>query len=419
MKLKQFTFTLVTLCLTIVFGPKAVQAAELAVVVEGVSNARGISFDHEGNLYVAEPGIGGDGNCQPSPSTLFQPICAGNTSSIVKVTPEGEVQRLFEGFQSLAEQPSGNQGAGLADLQFDEEGNAYVLTGFAGYPGNRDSETYDLQNSIELPAQQAIFPPSTPDSLLNTPNLAKLFKVDLQTGEFTEIFDFGKYELQNNPDGGDLVTNPYDLAIKGDTAYVVDGGGNTTYAIKLDGSDVKAIPMPTQVIENPLFPPTPPGVEPFFLPGQTAERAIVQSVPTGVTVGPDGAVYVGEFTGFPYPEGKARIFRIGEDGKPEVFAEGFTHITELTFDHDGNLLVLQFSNIAQWKGDIRDLPGSLIKVAPDGTRTTVIAEGQGLESADGIVVGPDGKVYITKRGVGPGFGQVVRVDAFDEAAEQY
>ena len=176
--------------------------------------------------------------------------------------------------------------------------------------------------------------------------------------------------------------------------------------------------MPTQVIENPLFPPTPPGVEPFFLPGQTAERAIVQSVPTGVTVGPDGAVYVGEFTGFPYPEGKARIFRIGEDGVPEVFAEGFTHITELTFDHDGNLLVLQFSNIAQWKGDIRDLPGSLIKVAPDGTRTTVIAEGQGLESADGIVVGPDGKVYITKRGVGPGFGQVVRVDAFDEAAQQ-
>lgn len=328
------------------------------------------------------------------------------------------MQRLFEGFQSLAEQPSGNQGAGIADLQFDEEGNAYVLTGFAGYPGNRDSETYDLQNSIELPALQAIFPPSTPDSLLNTPNLAKLFKVDLHTGEFTEIFDFGKYELTNNPDGGDLVTNPYDLAIKGDTAYVVDGGGNATYAIKLDGSDVKAIPMPTQVIENPLFPPTPPGVEPFFLPGQTAERAIVQSVPTGVTVGPDGAVYVGEFTGFPYPEGKARIFRIGEDGVPEVFAEGFTHITELTFDHDGNLYVLQFSNVAQWKGDIRDLPGSLIKVAPDGTRTTVIAEGQGLESADGIVVGPDGKIYITKRGVGPGFGQVVRVDAFDEAAQQ-
>lgn len=166
MKLKQFTFTLVTLCLTIVFGPKAVQAAELTVVADGISNARGISFDHEGNLYVAEPGIGGDGNCQPSPSTLFQPICAGNTSSIVKVTPEGEVQRLFEGFQSLAEQPSGNQGAGLADLQFDEEGNAYVLTGFAGYPGNRDSETYDLQNSIELPALQAIFPPSDRKSVV-------------------------------------------------------------------------------------------------------------------------------------------------------------------------------------------------------------------------------------------------------------
>ena len=36
----------------------------------------------------------------------------------------------------------------------------------------------------------------------------------------------------------------------------------------------------------------------------------VQSVPTCVAVGPDGALYVGELTGWPYQVGKARIWRI-------------------------------------------------------------------------------------------------------------
>ena len=110
------------------------------------------------------------------------------------------------------------------------------------------------------------------------------------------------------------------------------------------------------------------------------------------------------------PEGQARIFRIGEDNQPQVFAEGFTHITDLTFDKNGNLLVLQFSDQAQWKGDLQNLPGSLIQLAPDGTRTTLVAAGQGLASADGITIGPDNQIYVTTRGVGPNLGQIVRVE---------
>ncbi|MCC5624240.1 ScyD/ScyE family protein, partial [Nostoc sp. CHAB 5715] len=123
-----------------------------------------------------------------------------------------------------------------------------------------------------------------------------------------------------------------------------------------------------------------------------------------------GALYVGEYTGFPYPENESRIFRIGEDGNPEVFLDGFTHITDLTFDDEGNLLVLQFSDTSQLQGDLRFLPGSLVKVAPDLTRTTLVAAGEGLESSAGIDIGPDGKIYVTKRGVGPDIGSVVRVD---------
>lgn len=148
-------------------------------------------------------------------------------------------------------------------------------------------------------------------------------------------------------------------------------------------------------------------------PGGLPTQALVQSVPTGGTIGPDGALYVGEYLGFPYPAGEARIFRIGEDNQPEVFLEGFSNITDLTFDEDGNLLVLQFSDVPQFAGDLTSLPGSLIQVAPDGTRTTLVAAGQGLESADGVVVGSDGEIYVTNRGVGPNRGSVVRVNVDD------
>ena len=410
MKLKSFALTSLTFCFAAICGTPSVQAATLTKIVDGVSNARGVSFGPDGSLYVAEPGVGGNGNCQPSPSTLFQPICAGNSGSLVKVAPDGTKQRLLNNFESIAEQPSGNQGAGIQDIQFDSQGNAYLLTGFAGYPGNRDLETLNLGSKSSLPPQQlATFPPSTPDKVLNTPLLAQLYQVDLNTGSLNSIFDFAKNEITKNPDKGDVVTNPYDLTVNGDSAYVVDGGGNTAYKIKLDGSESEAIAIPKNTINKSDLPPglqLPPGLLEELPGGKIA----IQSVPTGGAIGPDGALYVGEYTGFPYPEGKSRIFRIGDDLKPEVFLDGFTHITDLTFDEKGDLLVLQFSDTSQLGGDITNLPGSLIKVAPDGTRTTLVAAGQGLDSADGIDVSSDGKIYITNRGVGKGLGEVVRVD---------
>lgn len=427
MKLKSFALTSVTFCFTAICGTSAAQAASLTTVLDGVSNIRGISFGPDGSLYAAEPGIGGNGNCQPSPSAIFQPLCAGNTGSLVKLSPDGTKTRLLNNFVSLAEQPSGNQGAGIQDLQFDSKGNAYLLTGFAGYPGNRDKETLALGSKYPIPETQLkVFPPSTPDKVLNAPELGKLYKVDLNTGSLNSIFDFGKYEIINNPDGQDVVSNPFDMSINGDTAYVVDGGGNAAYKIKLDGSDAQAIAIPKKTLSASLLPSAPPGQElaPELveaLPGLVEQlpggKIAVQSVPTGGAIGPDGALYVGEYTGFPYPEDQSRIFRIGDDGKPEVFLDGFTHITDLTFDEEGNLLVLQFSDSSQLEGDLRFLPGSLIKVAPDGTRTTLVAAGEGLESAAGIDIGPDGKIYISKRGVGPELGSVVRVDSSEPVPE--
>jgi hypothetical protein len=411
MKLKLLTLTL--LSLSVVFsGTKAAEAASLTTIASGLHNARGITFGPDGNIYVGETGLGGTGSCQGSPSTGGEPICAGKTGSVTKITANGQQSRIFDGFDSLALQPSQQQGSGPQDLKFDAFGNAYLLAGYAGNPGNRDAELNTVARNVTFPPLQNIIAPLVPvDQVLNTPSLGKLYKADLETQQLTEIFDFAKYELFNNPDGGDVISNPYALAIRGETAYVADGGGNTIYSVKLDGSGVDAIAVPTQLVNNPEYPPISPNLPPGVVPDGGAPSQIeLQSVPTGITVGPDGNVYFGEYTGFPYPEGTARIFRINDDNEIEVVAEGFTHITDLTFDKDGNLLVLQFSNEAEWKGrDLSQLPGSLIKVSPNGVRTTLVAAGQGLESSTGIAVSPDNQIYITKRGVGP-FGEVVLVN---------
>lgn len=418
MKLTRFTFTVLTVCVAIVSGTKAAEAVTFEVIAEDLNNVRGINFGPDGNLYVGETGLGGDGNCQASPSTQGQLTCSGNTGSVTVISPGGEQSRIFDGFESVALQPSQYLAAGPQELSFDANGNAYLLTGYGRNSGNRDPELNALAANVEFPPLQDFLSPLVPaEQVLDTPYLGKLYKADLETGTLETVFDFVEYELLNNPDGGDIISNPYDFVIADNTAYVADGGGNAIYTVPLDGGEVEAIAVPTLTVNNPEFPPPSPDLPPGVVSETPPEQLELQSVPTGITVGPDGAVYFGEYTGFPYGEGKARIFRINEDGEPEVYADGFTHITDLTFDKDGNLLVLQFSDQAQWKGaDQAKLPGSLIEIAPDGTQTTLVAAGEGLESGAGITVSPDGDIYVANRGLGTD-GQVLKLDKAEAVPE--
>ena len=413
MKLKQFTSTfLASFWIALVSGAQPARAQSITVIAEGLDNARGLAVGPDGNVYVTESGVGGDGVCIASPSVLGQPLCAGNSGAVTKITPDGKQERIITKLPSLALIPSQTEAAGAQDIKFDDAGNAYLLLGFAGNPSTRDEEINAAAGN-----------PNPPDGILNAPGLGKLYQVDLNTGELTEVADFPPYELANNPDGGDVITNPYALTLIGDTAFVADAGANAVIGVNLtDSSNILGIPLPTQLVENPEFPPLQPGqvLPPGAPPGGEAPAQIdLQSVPTGVAIGPDGYLYVSELTGFPYPEGEARIYRIGPDGKVEVFAEGFTQVSDLEFDPQGNLLVLQFADQAQWKGELQELPGSLIKLAPDGTRTTIVEAGEGIVSATALEVGPDGSIYVTNRGASAGNGEVLKIEPNRQPASAY
>ena len=135
----------------------------------------------------------------------------------------------------------------------------------------------------------------------------------------------------------------------------------------------------------------------------------VQSVPTSVAVGPDGALYVGELTGVPFRPGTARIWRVVPGKKMSLYASGFTNISDIAFD-GRDLLVLEMAS----RGLLdKGSPGALIRLAPDGRRTVLASEG--LVAPTGLAIG-NGSIYISNYGLSPGtgaghHGEVVSISA--------
>jgi hypothetical protein len=215
----------------------------------------------------------------------------------------------------------------------------------------------------------------------------------IKPGQAPVLFaDLLAYEQANNVDGNvdmagepELLINAYDLV--SDNAggvYVSASGANTVFHVTSDGTISPFAIFPNR--ENPLFP--------------TVGGPTMQQVPTGLEWGPDGGLYVTTLTGFPFPEGAARVYRMSDanadgdaldDGETTIYAEGLTTATNLVFDSDGSLLVTEF------RGFLREeTPGRLVRVA-DGAITGVVAEP--LFSPTGVTIF-DGQVIVSQEFLG-------------------
>ena len=323
----------------------------VTVVMSGLDNPRGMAIGPEGALYVAEAGRGGPGPC--GLNSPGETRCYGPTGAVSRLW-RGEQDRISTGLPSHA-LPDGSSAAGPNDISFQGRGGAFI--------------TFALGNDQRLR-----------DAMAEAgPFFGTLVKMSA-SGEWRVVADLLAHEASANPGGGPVDSNPYGVLAEEGRRLVTDAGGNALLAVHASG-----------VVETlATFP-------------SRAQGRSTDAVPTAVVRGPDGAYYVSELSGVPFAAGAAQVYRLVLGETPQVFLTGFKTITDLAFDGDGNLLVVEHASGAVFFGG----PGRLLRVAPDGTRTAVLG---GLDRPTSVAVGWDGEIYVTNHGITPGLGEVLRID---------
>ncbi|HEX2851308.1 MAG TPA: ScyD/ScyE family protein [Acidimicrobiales bacterium] len=358
-------------------GPAPTQPT---VVAKDLNNPRKLTIGPDGSLYITEAGKGGPPGPDNSPPTgpdncVSGPegqACYGHTGSITKVTA-GVQSRVLEGLPSAAGQDPGTEGwfaAGPAAVSVRGDGQLDVL----------------LQTLID----------QNGDNPFGDPFLGRLITAapGSDSSTWRAIADFGKYEAEHNPDNGAGAASTGQAAIDSDpyalTPYlggwaVADAAANDLLWTDANGNLALLAVFPIQ---------------------QDSGGNDVQSVPTSVAVGPDGALYVGELAGF--APGMARIWRVVPGQPPEVVATGFTTITDLAFDRQGRIVVTEFTTDPA----NQSAPGAVIRLERDGSRTQLASDG--LAAVTGLAVASDGSIYVSNFGIAPGdgagpHGEVLRI----------
>ncbi len=331
------------------------------VIAHGLKNPRQLSFD--GNrLYVAEAGTGGTGAC--TASSEGSEVCFGDTGGVTRIDSSGQ-KRVLGQLPSVA--PSdGNSAVGPSDVSFT--GDSYqVLLGLGANPAVRPT----LDNSAH--------------------ELASLVAGRLNHSRST-LADLGGYEAAHDPDGAGPDSNPAGMTRAGGSVYVADAGGNSI--LKVQNKKVTTVAtLPTQLEEAPPSLGLPAGA-----------KIPAQAVPTSVAVGPDGALYVSQLTGFPFQPGKASIYRIGKSGKPTVYARGLTNVTDLAW-YRGTLYAVQIADGGLLAVPEDTLPsGSLVKIVKGAPKTVV----DDLVAPYGVAL-RGGNAYVTTCSVCATKGSVVRI----------
>ncbi|WP_051277365.1 ScyD/ScyE family protein [Marmoricola sp. URHB0036] len=342
-------------------APQRTTAAR--VLASGLNNPRHLVF-RGGTLYVAEAGKGGTKNCVPGPEDPTAFVCYGATGSIMRLGKHP--RRIITGLPSIGDKGTGASALGPSGIT-TVGGKLAFTVGGGGTPAHRAT----------LPASAR---------RIGTLVVASHRGKSWTRHTLRQVADLMRFEARNDPDGQGADSDPTGLIRRGSHFLTTDSGGNDL--LRAGGGDPIRVlaKFGNRMVDNP------------FAPGQVP----MQSVPTAVAVGPGGALFVSELTGFPFPQGAARIFRVVPGHAPTVWATGLTNVTDLTW-YRGSLYAVQLANTGLLAPG---LPvGSLVKVHRGSTHTRI---GSNLHAPYGVAM-RNGTAFVTTCSVCAGGGKVVRM----------
>ena len=277
-------------------APASAHEVDVDTIASGLDNPRHVAVSEWGSVYVAEAGKGASNPATATScfNSAEGPACTGATGAITKIDRHGQ-RRVVRGLASFAvaelnpEMPDvdiGDNAIGPHGVYV--KGHRLFFTNggpTAPFRGVRPYEEY-------IPRDPTLVDEDPVSALYG-----KLFELR-RSGGLREIADLWAFENENNPDaedGNPLVdSNPVDVLADRGRFIVADAGGNTLLRARR-GGDVEVLSLFPNILQ-----PNP------FEPGDVPMNA----VPTGVVKGPDGAYYMSQLTGFPFPVGGAKVFRV-------------------------------------------------------------------------------------------------------------
>jgi DNA-binding beta-propeller fold protein YncE len=356
-------------------------------IAGGLDNPRHVAVAPNGDVYVAEAGRGGDPKTSKSCFNSAEGFaCTGATGAITRIFKwHGKLkqERVVRGLASFAPD-TGNSAIGPHGV-FVRGDDVFFTNGGPTEPTRGDPPVTVLRDPT-LVAEEPI------SRLYGT-----LLKLD-RRHRVSFVADLWRFERDNNPDAevanDHIDSNPVDVFATHRGFLVADAGGNTVLRVSRHGH--------IRVVS--VFPNIP-------TPGPGGAVIPMQAVPTGVVKGPDGFYYVSQLTGFPFPIGGAKIFRVNpRTGSYTTYASGFTNAMDLAFGPDGTLYVLEIDHDSLFGPVGPSTEGALFRVPRGGGTPQRIALPAGtLTEPGGRAVAGRKTLVVSNHGREAGNGQVLEV----------